>query len=90
MSLALATFYLGDYLCARYRIPNHRQTLGSVQVRTLYGVRLKGRHIQYSLGDTETEPCVRSVFPQLGYAPCWYLSGHATKYIEIGGANQPS
>ena len=86
--LGLSGLYVGDYLSARYRIPDDRQTLGSVQVKTLYAVRQKSGRIEYSLGDTETEPCVRSLFPHLGYIPCWYLRRHATKRIEIGRADQ--
>jgi hypothetical protein len=52
--LALAGLYAGDYLPARYRIPGNRQTLGSVQVRTLWAVRMKDGRFEYSLGDTET------------------------------------
>ena len=81
--LALAGLYDGDYLSARYRIPNNRQTLGSVQVKTLYAVRQKNGRIEYSEGDTEAQTCVRSLFPHLGYTPCWYLSRHATQRIEI-------
>ena len=83
MLLALAGLYAGDYLSARYRIPGNRQTLGSVQVKTLYAVRLKSGRIEYSQGDPETQTCVRSLFPHLGYTPCWYLSRHATKRIEM-------
>ena len=86
--LGLSGLYVGDYLSARYRIPDDRQTLGSVQVTTLYAVRQKSGRIEYSLGDTETEPCVRSLFPHLGYIPCWYLHRHATKRIEIGRVDQ--
>jgi hypothetical protein len=88
VALGLPGLYAGDYLCARYRIPGDRQTLGSVQVNTLYAVRQKSGRIEYSLGDTETEPCVRSLFPHLGYVPCWYLRRHATKRIEIGRVDQ--
>jgi len=84
--LALALLYVGDSVSARYGIPGHRQTLGSVQVRTLWAVRLKNGHFEYSLGDTETQICVRSLFPQLGYTPCWYLSRHATRRIEVSRA----
>ncbi len=87
--LGLSGLYVGDYLSARYRIPDDRQTLGSVEVKTLYAVRQKSGRIEYSLGDTETEPCVRSLFPHLGYIPCWYLRRHATKRIEIGRVDQP-
>ena len=81
--LALAGLYAADYLSARYRIPGNRQTLGSVLVKPLYAVRQKSGRIEYSVGDTETETCVRSLFPHLGYTPCWYLSRHPTKRIEI-------
>ena len=81
--LGLLGLYAGDYLSARYRIPDDRQTLGSVQVKTLYAVRQKSGRIEYSVGDTETESCVRSLFPHLGYIPCWYLRRHSTKRIEI-------
>jgi hypothetical protein len=84
--LALAGLYVGDYLSARYRIPANRQILGSVQVRTLWAVRMKNGRFEYSLGDTETQICVRSLFPQLGYTPCWYLSRHATRRIEVSRA----
>jgi hypothetical protein len=84
--LALAALYTGDYLSARYRIPGNRQTLGNVQVLTQYAVRQKDGRIEYSLGDTETDTCVRSLFPQLGYPPCWYLSRHTTKLIQVGRA----
>jgi hypothetical protein len=82
--LALAGLYAGDFFSARYRIPGNRQTLGSVQVQTTFAVRLKDGRIEYMLGDTDTETCVRSLFPQLGYTPCWYLSRHPKKRIEIG------
>jgi hypothetical protein len=84
--LVLAGLYAGDNLSARYGIPGKRQTLGSVEVRTLWAVRLKNGHFDYSLGDTETQTCVRSLFPQLGYTPCWYLRRHATKRIEVSRA----
>jgi len=80
----LAAIYFGDYLSARYGIPHHRPTLGSVQVQTMYAVRQKNNRIEYSLGDTVTETCVWSLFPQMGYTPCWYLSRHATRNIYIG------
>jgi hypothetical protein len=80
----MAGLYACDYLSARYGIPGHRQTWGSVQVRTSYAVRHKDGRIEYMLGDTENQTCVRSLFPQLGYQPCWYLNRHATRRIEVG------
>jgi len=86
---ALAAVYLADYVSLRFHIPASRQAYGSVQVQTLYAVKQKNGRLEYSLGDTESETCVRSVFPQMGLAPCWYLAGHATKQIEIGRTLRP-
>jgi hypothetical protein len=82
--LALAGLYAGDYLSEHYRIPGNRQVFDTVQVQTLYAVRQKDNRIEYSLGDTVFETCVRSLFPHLGYTPCWYLSRHATRHIDAG------
>ena len=84
--LALAALYAGDYLSTRYQIPGNRPMFDTVRVQTLYAVRQKDNRIEYSLGDTATETCVRSLFPHLGYPPCWYLSGHATKRIDVSRA----
>jgi hypothetical protein len=82
--LALALLYAGDYLSARFRLPGNRQTLGSVEVQTLWAIRQKDGRIDYEPGDTETQPCLRSLFPHLGYTPCWYLSGHTHQVIKVG------
>jgi hypothetical protein len=84
--MAFAALYAGDYYSARYRIPGNRQTLGSVEVQTSYAIRLKNGRIEYTLGDSYIETCVRSLFPQLGYTPCWYLSRHAKQTIEVSWA----
>ena len=73
MALGLSGLYAGDYLCARYRIPADGQTLGSVQVNTLYAVRQKSAVSPSEYSMRQTEFCVRSLFPHLGYIPCWYL-----------------
>jgi hypothetical protein len=88
--LLLALLYIGDYCAARFHLPANRQTLGSVQVQTLWAVRLKNGNYDYSLGDTQTQTCVHSLFPQLGYTPCWYLSRHAKKRIEVGRVTLPA
>jgi hypothetical protein len=49
----------------------------------LYIIHVKGGKIQYEPGPQETDTCVHSLFPQLGCSPCWYLTGHADKLIDI-------
>lgn len=87
--LALALLYGGDYVSARFRIPGGRQTLGTVEVRTMWAIKQKDGRIDYELGDTQTQPCLRSIFPHLGYTPCWYLRSHADQVIKVGRVAPP-
>jgi hypothetical protein len=41
-------------------------------VRTLYAVPRKDGKAELDFGDPETQTCVHSLFPHLGYDPCWY------------------
>jgi hypothetical protein len=78
--LALILLYAGDYILARF----HPQPLGSVDVQIMWAIKQKDNRIDYELGDTETRPCVHSLFPQMGYAPCWYLTRHRNQTITVG------
>jgi hypothetical protein len=78
-----ATVYGGDYCSVRYQIPHGRPQYGQVTVNTLYVIHVKGGKIQYEPGDQETDTCVHSLFPHMGYTPCWYLSRHTDKLIDI-------
>lgn len=82
--LSLAALYGGDYVSARYRIPGNRQTLGTVQVQTLYATPQKNGRVESWVGNVTPETCLNSLFPHLGYTPCWYLARHPHKTIVIG------
>ena len=78
--------YGGDYL----RLHFLSARLGSVQVKLFYLVKLKNRKTEYLSGDPQAIPCVHSAFPQMGYAPCWYLRRHPVQNVEINaGRPQP-
>jgi hypothetical protein len=87
--LGLAVLYIGDYISALYRLPGNRQTLGTVQVQTLWAIKQKDGRIDYELGDRVTQTCLVSLFPHLGYSPCWYVRGHTQKVIKVGRAGPP-
>ena len=78
--LGLLVLYIGDYAVARVR----GQALGSVDVQIMWAIKQKDNRIDYELGDTETRPCVHSLFPHMGYAPCWYLVRHKNETIPVG------
>ena len=82
--LALLVLYAGDYLSVRFRIPGNREPLGSVDIQVYYAVGLKGHKVEYMRGDPQTQTCAHSLFPQLGYSPCWYVNRHTRKWIDVG------
>jgi hypothetical protein len=74
---ALAAIYGADYLAAR------TNPLGSVQVQPYYAIHLKNKRVEFDFNvPQETDSCVQSIAPHLGYPPCWYLKRHASKRID--------
>ena len=78
-----ALVYVGDYLALRIPIPKSRATYGTVTVRPYYDVGLKsGRSDLYFL-DPQQRTCVNSIFPHMGFSPCWYLRTHTHPRIAM-------
>ena len=76
--LSLTALYLGDYAVAKSK------PLGSVVVRPFYAIHQKSGKVEFDYSvPPETESCVASVLPHLGSNPCWYVTKHTTKRIEI-------
>ena len=81
--LFIAVLYVCDYLSVRYHIPRNRNPLGTVKVQQYYAVQLKNKRTELMFLDPQYETCVHSLFPHLGYAPCWYVSRHSKKRIDM-------
>jgi hypothetical protein len=79
----LAIVYAGDYCVLRFRIRSSRDTFGQVTVQPVYVIHEKNGKIEYQFADPETDVCVHSLFPHMGYSPCWYLSRHTERQIDI-------
>jgi hypothetical protein len=79
----IALVYAGDYVSIRYRIPHNRTQFGTVTVSKLYMIHEKNNKTEYQLAAPEDRTCVHSLFPQMGYTPCWYLSRHTEEHVEI-------
>ena len=75
--------YAGDYCLVRYRIRSSRNPFGQVTVQPVYVIHEKNGKIEYQFADPETDVCLHSLFPHMGYSPCWYLSRHTEKQIDI-------
>jgi hypothetical protein len=83
IAMLTALVYAGDYVSIRFRIPSNRAQFGTVSVTKFYAIQEKNHKTEYDLGQPEDQTCVHSLFPQLGYPPCWYLSRHTEEKIEI-------
>jgi len=80
-AIALCTLfialYAGDYVALRYRMARGGPSSVLSTVTILYAAPIKGDKVSVFSGQPETQTCVRSIFPQLTYAPCWYVRRHA-------------
>ena len=71
--LALVAF-LADSIALRLRFPNNRPQFGTVQVRPYFAVKMKDGKTEFMFDPPQDETCSNSLFPQLGFQPCWYVS----------------
>ena len=81
--LLIATLYVGDYVSVRYRIPRGRNPFGTVTVQRSYSVMKKDGKPDFYFDPPQNQTCVRSLFPHLGYDPCWYLLRHQNQQISM-------
>ena len=81
--VGLAALYGGDYLTIRVKIWKGTAPFGTVQIERYAAVHEKNGKTEFIFDQPETATCVHSVFPHLGYAPCWYLNRHAEKKTDI-------
>jgi hypothetical protein len=75
----IAIAFLADYIVLRAS----GNPTGSVLVRRYYAVGLKNGKTEMYSADPENQMCVNSIFPHLGYSPCWYLRRYNTKEIKV-------
>jgi hypothetical protein len=83
--IALSLFialYVGDYLLLHARIAARGVDSATSTVTIYYAALLKNGKFSVFYDQPETQTCVRSIFPWLGYQPCWYLSRHAIKTVN--------
>ena len=81
--LALLVAYAGDYVSVRYKVARHLDPFSTVTIQPYYAIRQKSGKTEYDFAPPESQLCLRSLFPHLGYKPCWYLKRHAEKRIDI-------
>lgn len=78
-----ALVYGGDYAAVRVPIPKGRAVYDTVTVRPSYDVGLNSGKSDFYFLDPQKQTCVNSLFPHLGYSPCWYLRKHTHPIIKM-------
>lgn len=81
--LLVALLYAEDYGRVRYRLFRQQEVFDTVAVTPLYVIHEKGVKLEYQLAPPQNETCVRSLFPHLGFNPCWYVRQHTERRIDI-------
>ena len=72
--------YLADGLYLHYR----GTPTSDMRVDSMYKMTNRWNEVEYSVGSTGTQRCVKSLYPHGGYSPCWYLTRHTMNYIRVG------
>jgi hypothetical protein len=75
--------YAADYSRVRYQISRHLDPFSTITVQPYYAIHQKNGRTEYDFAPPEFQLCVRSLFPHMGYTPCWYLKRHTEKRIDI-------
>jgi len=71
--------YFGDYTVVRLR----GEPSETVQINKFYAVPQKDGKTSFEPGEPETQTCVNSIFPHLGYSPCWYVKRHKNQQVNL-------
>ena len=74
-----AVLYVGDRIVLQFRIA-HGTAYRVVDVNQFLATPLKGNKVEYDLMETVQETCSRSIFPQKGNPPCWWLERHKSQW----------
>jgi hypothetical protein len=76
---ALALVYIGDFAIWRIRVAGGGG-IGNVTVGLLQVAQMKGNKEEYFPDGTEVVECSKSLFPQTGAGPCWWVESHRTVF----------
>jgi len=82
LALAAASF-ICDYAVLGYRIAAKKNPYGQVTVTAYFAIPLKDGRVQYEFQPPQSENCVNALYPHRGMQPCWYLSRHREKRIDV-------
>jgi len=87
LCLAAASAFAIDAAVLRYRASTNHNAFGTVTVHPYYAFPRKDKKIELIFDDPRDETCAHSLFPQMGYSPCWYLRRHSDYELPNTGSN---
>jgi hypothetical protein len=82
---SLVLIYIGDYLFVRFRMTRNLSgdPFETRMVERAYGLPHKNGSAEIVTDPPEAETCVHSIFPHMGYEPCWYLNRNSKNIIML-------
>jgi hypothetical protein len=83
VGLAVALVYAGDYGWLRYRMGNPKVGDAFGTVTVYYATELKNGRAEFYFDQPQNQTCTHSLFPHLGYTPCWYAKRKSVRIIGV-------
>lgn len=74
--------YVADAIQVRIRLATGGPAEAYGTVTVLYAAGLKGSKYEVYADQPDVETCTRTLFPQMGHSPCWYLREHSLKMLD--------
>jgi len=78
-----ALTFITDYPVLRVRLAAKTTTYGSVNVQSYYAIPHKNGKTEFDFQPPQSQTCVHSLLPHMGFSPCWYLVKHPEQKIKI-------
>lgn len=82
---AIVVVYAFDYLFVRIRMAQKKTNdpFETLKIEPTYAIPHKNGSAEIVVGDPEFVICVHSLFPHMGYTPCWYLNRSSKNIIML-------
>jgi len=71
--------YVADWVTLHARV-SHGTAFQTMQIHQFLATPLKGQKEEYDYDGDVAVTCSRSIFPQAGNEPCWWLARHMTQW----------
>ena len=82
LAAALVLAYAGDAVWIRVKLATGGAARAYGSVVVMPAVALKGEKYEVYANNGTPVACARSLFPQLGDPPCWYVKRHEMDFLN--------